>query len=110
MTLKATISTKIGRLPSLDREDGFPLPEGTTTLPQTLQVRGTPEAPDEFDLADRISLHAPDADAAYVGRRYGALERELADVYQGIERVDADSDGDSGDSDDGKSNPPEDEV
>jgi len=111
MTLKATISTKIGRLPSLERDDEFPLPEGTNTLPQSLQVTGTPEDPDEFDLEDRITLHTVEQDAAYVGRRYAALERELAQVYEGIERLDADSDGDSGETSEGESsNPPEDEV
>lgn len=112
MTLKATISTKIARLPSLERDEDFPLPEGTNTLPQGLRVDGTPEVPDEFDLEDRVALHTPGEDAAYVGRRYATLEKELAQVYEGIERLDADSDGDSAEtSEQGESsNSPEDEV
>ena len=110
MTLKAIISTRIGRLPSLDRAEEFPLPEGMNTLPQSLRLDGTPEDPDVFDLEDRISLHTVADDPAYAGRRYAALERELAEVYQGIERLDADSDGDSGETSTGESsNPSEDE-
>ena len=103
MTLKATISTKLVRLPSVDRDDEFPLPEGTNTLPQALRLAGTPEDPDVFDLEDRVALHAPEQDAAYVRRRYAALERELAQVYEGIERLDADSDGDSAETSEGES-------
>ena len=95
MTLESTISTKIVRLPSLERDADFPLPEGTNALPQGLRVDGTPEAPDEFDLEDRVALHTPGEDAAYVGRRYARLEKELAQVYEGITRLDADSDRDS---------------
>jgi hypothetical protein len=95
MTLKTTISTRIGRLPSLDRADEFPLPEGMNTLPQSLRLDGTPDDPDVFDLEDRISLHTVADDAAYVGRRYAALERHLSDTYEGITRLEDDSSGDS---------------
>jgi hypothetical protein len=111
MTLKATISTRIGRLSGLERGEDFPLPEGTNHLPQPLPLDGTPEDPDVFDLEDRITLHAEGQDAAYVGRRYARLERHLAEVYEGIERLDADSGGDSGETSEGESSiPPEDEV
>jgi len=110
MTLTATISTKIGRLPSVGRGDDFPLPEGTNTLPQPLRLVGTPDDPDVFDLADRITLHTVADDPAYAGRRYATLERELAEVYEGIERLDADSGGDSGETSAGSSNSAEGEV
>ena len=107
MTLTTTISTRIGRLPSVDRGDDFPLPEGTNTLPQPLRLDGTPEDPDVFDLADRITLHTVGDDPAYTGRRYAALERELAQVYEGIERLEDDSSSDSGETSAGSSNSPE---
>lgn len=111
MTLKATISTKLVRLPEVDRGDEFPLPEGTNTLPQSLRLHGTPEDPDVFDLEDRISLHAPEQDAAYVGRRYAALERLLAEVYEGIHRLEDDSEADSAETSEGESSiPPEDDA
>lgn len=111
MTLKATIDTNIGRLPGLERDAEFPLPQGTNYLPQTLRVQGTPEDPDVFDLEDRVALHATGQDAAYVGRRYAALERHLAEVYEGVERLEDDSEGDSAENSEGESsNPPEDEV
>lgn len=103
MTLKATISTKLVRLPEVERGDEFPLPEGTNTLPQALHLEGTPEDPDVFDLEDRISLHTSGQDAAYVGRRYAALERTLAEAREGVERLDADSDGDSAETSEGES-------
>lgn len=114
MTLKATISTRIGRLPGLERGEDFPLPEGTNYLPQPLQVDGTPEQPDVFDLQERITISAEGLSAQEVGRRYARLERHLAEVYEGIQEVDADSDGDSGETsgEDGgeSSNSPEGEV
>ena len=109
MTLTTTISTRIGRLPSVDRGDDFPLPEGTNTLPQPLRLDGTPEDPDVFDLADRITLHTVEDDPAYAGRRYAALERELAQVYEDIERLEDDSSSDSGETDGERSNSPESE-
>ena len=112
MTLETTISTKIVRLPSLERDADFPLPEGTNTLPQGLRLHGTPEQPEQFDLADRVALHTAGQDAAYVGRRYARLEKELAQVYEGITRLDADSDGDSAETNEQgeSSNSPEGEV
>jgi hypothetical protein len=111
MTLKATITTRIGRIASINRDDDSPLPEGTNTLPQPLHVEGTPDEPDVFSLSDRVTLHAPDPDGGDVGRRYAALERELAAVYHGIERLDAESNDDSGDTSLGdSSNPSENEA
>jgi len=97
MTLHTTLSVKLGRLPGLARDDEFPLPEGTNTLPQTLVLAGTSEQPDVFDLQERITLHTVGQDAPYVGRRYAALERHLARVYEGIERVDSEDAPDSRD-------------
>lgn len=108
MTLKATIGTKLVRLPEVERAEDFPLPEGTNTLPQPLRLRGTPEDPDVFDLADRISLHTVDDSPQRAGKRYAALERTLAE-REGIERVSDEDAADSGG--DGEStNSPEGEV
>jgi len=86
MTLKATISTKLVRLPEVDRDDDFPMPEGTNTLPQPLHLEGTHDDPDVFDLEDRVALHTTDDSPQTRGRRYAALERALAG-RAGIERV-----------------------
>jgi len=90
MTLKATIQTKLVRLPGVERGEDFPLPEGTNTLPQALRLRGSEEHPDVFDLADRISLHTVEDSPQHAGRRYAALERTLAAEYEGITRVEGD--------------------
>lgn len=86
--LKATIQTKIARLPDA-RGDDFPLPEGTIHLPQSLRLEGTPEDPDVFDLEDRITLHTADDSPQQRGRRYAALEEMLAE-YPGIQRLEDD--------------------
>ncbi len=105
MTLKATISTKLYRLPEVERGDDHPLPEGTNTLPQPLPLLGTPEEPDVFDLEDRVALHTADESPQSAGRRYADLERVLAQ-REGIERVEAEDGGDS--TEDGEStNSPE---
>lgn len=95
MTLKATIRTKIARLPEVDRDEDFPLPEGTNALPQTLHLHGTAQDPDEFDLANRLALHTVDESPQQRGKRYAALERALAQ-RAGIERLSGSDDDDSG--------------
>ncbi|AGM11809.1 hypothetical protein M201_gp38 [Haloarcula californiae tailed virus 2] len=94
MTLRTTISTKLVRLPEVERGDEFPLPEGTNTLPQPLHLHGSQEDPDEFDLEDRLALHTVDDSPQQRGRRYAALERALAQ-RDGIERVTGEDGADS---------------
>jgi len=107
MTLKATIGTKLVRLPEVERGDDHPLPEGTNALPQPLRLHGTPEDPDVFDLEDRVALHTVDDSPQQAGRRYADLERALAQ-REGLERVeqedaaDGDADGESTNSPEGE--------
>lgn len=101
MTLKATIGTKVVRLPG-ERDEDFPLPAGEIHLPQGVRVDGSPVEPDVFDLENRLTLPQEwDADASQPpqerGKRYAALERALAQ-YEGIERVDGEQEADSGES------------
>lgn len=105
MTLKATIGTKLVRLPEVERGDDHPLPEGTNALPQPLRLHGTPEDPDVFDLEDRITLHTVDDSPQQAGRRYADLERALAQ-REGLERVQQE-DGADGDTDGESTNSPE---
>jgi hypothetical protein len=105
MTLKATIGTKLVRLPEVERGDDHPLPEGTNALPQPLRLHGTPEDPDVFDLEDRVALHTVDDSPQQAGRRYADLERALAQ-REGLERVEQE-DGADGDADGESTNSPE---
>lgn len=86
MTLEARIRTKLHRLPQVDRDADFPLPEGTNALPQPLRLHGTADEPDVFRLEDRISLHTVEETPQHAGRRYAALERVLAE-RAGIQRL-----------------------
>lgn len=94
MTLKTTISTRLQRIPEVERASDTPLPEGSNTLPQPLRLRGTPEEPDVFDLEDRVALHTVDDSPQKRGSRYAALERRLAQ-RPGIERVTSEDGADS---------------
>ncbi len=104
MTLKATIGTKLVRLPEVERGDDHPLPEGTNALPQSLRLHGTPGNPDVFDLEERITLHTVDDSPQQAGRRYADLERALAQ-REGIERVEAGDGDDSGTSGENTNSP-----
>lgn len=93
--LKATIRTKLYRIPEADRDTDWPLPGDRSRLRGPLQTYGSDDDPDVFDIRERVPEEfSYDEDAPTEGRRAKAIEKSIADAYSGLERVDSD-DGDN---------------
>ncbi|AGM11210.1 hypothetical protein M197_gp45 [Haloarcula hispanica tailed virus 2] len=94
--LRATIRTKLYRIPGAARDDDWPLPGERSRLRGPLQTYGSPDSPDEFDLRERVPEEfSYDESPQQEGKRVSAIEKAIADAYDGFERVEEDSSGDS---------------
>lgn len=88
--LRATIRTKLYRIPaaSRDEDDDFPLPGDRDRLRGPLVTYGSDDSPDEFDIRERVPAEfSYDEDAQQEGRRAKAIEESIAEHYDGFERV-----------------------
>jgi hypothetical protein len=94
--LRATIRTRLYRVPAAARDDNDLLPGERSRLRVALRTGGAPDAPDTFDIRERVPEEFTYDDTPQAaGKRAAAIEASIADAYDGIERVDDDGDGDT---------------
>lgn len=96
--LRATIRTKLYRIPGADREDpdGSLLPGERSRLRGPLQTYGSADSPDEFDIRERVPEEfSYDESPQSEGKRARRIEEAIAEHYDGFERVEDGSDGDT---------------
>ena len=92
--LTTTHTMRVYRHPGADKTEDFPIGEGRARYIRPLELYGTAESPDEFNIEDRIPLEfAGDSDAD-ARKRADAIERDLADAYEELSLI-ADADTDS---------------
>lgn len=92
--LRATIRTKLYRIPGASRQDAEDLlPGERSRLRGPLQTYGSEDEPDVFDIRERVpSEFSYDDSPQQEGKRARQIEEVIAEHYDGFERV---SDGDS---------------
>lgn len=97
MTLKATTTVKVYRHPGADDEDhgavregDFPIQDDRSRYIRPLEVNGSEEEPDIFDVRDRLPFEFAGDSPQQAGQRASRIEADLAAHYDGLEVIDND--------------------
>lgn len=95
--LRATIRTKLYRIPGADRGDPEDLlPGERSRLRRALVTYGSEDSPDEFDIRERVPEEFATGESPQeAGKRAKAIEEAIAEAYDGFERVEEDSGGEA---------------
>jgi hypothetical protein len=94
--LRATITTKLYRIPAASRGDADDLlPGHRDRLNGVLHTHGTPDDPDVFDLRERVRPEFAGEPPESAADRAARIEESIVAHYDGIERVDESESGDT---------------